>query len=51
MISKFECFFQGNSNNLRDMKNYTITLNTLLRKAAEQAGVHPIHIDAYSTAM
>lgn len=30
------------------MKNYTITLNTLLRKAAEQAGVHPIHIDAYS---
>lgn len=33
---------------LRDMKDYTITLNTLLRKSAEQAGVHPIHIDAYS---
>ncbi|MCD7838324.1 MAG: helix-turn-helix domain-containing protein [Clostridiales bacterium] len=33
---------------LRDQKDYTITLNTLLRKSAEQAGVHPIHIDAYS---
>ncbi|MCD8188909.1 MAG: helix-turn-helix domain-containing protein, partial [Clostridiales bacterium] len=36
------------SNQLRDQKDYTITLNTLLRKSAEQAGVHPIHIDAYS---
>lgn len=35
-------------NNLRDVKDYTITLNTLLRKAAEKAGVHPIHIDSYS---
>ena len=48
--SKFETWLlpQRTTNNLRDMKNYTITLNTLLRKAAEQAGVHPIHIDAYS---
>ncbi|MCD8050778.1 MAG: helix-turn-helix domain-containing protein [Clostridiales bacterium] len=36
------------SDALRDQKDYTITLNTLLRKSAEQAGVHPIHIDAYS---
>ncbi len=33
---------------LRDMKDYTITLNTLLRKAAERADVHPIHIDSHS---
>lgn len=50
LISKFETWLlpQRTTNNLRDMKNYTITLNTLLRKAAEQAGVHPILIDAYS---
>lgn len=33
---------------LRDYKNLCITLNTLLRKAAEQSGVHPIEIDAFS---
>lgn len=33
---------------LRDMKDYTITFNTLLRKSAEMAGVHPIHIDSHS---
>lgn len=36
------------SNNLRDKKDLTITLNTLMRKAAELAGVHPIHIDSFS---
>lgn len=36
------------ANMLRDRKDYTITLNTLLRKAAEQGGVHPIHIDSLS---
>ncbi len=35
-------------NELRNNKNYTITLNTLLRKTAERAGVHPIHIDGLS---
>lgn len=35
-------------NELRNSKNYTITLNTLLRKTAERAGVHPIHIDGLS---
>ncbi|MCC8065846.1 MAG: AraC family transcriptional regulator, partial [Clostridiales bacterium] len=33
---------------LRDQMDYCITLNTLLRKAAELAGVHPIHIDSLS---
>ncbi len=34
---------------LRNAKNYSIIMNTLLRKAAEQGGVHPIHIDKLST--
>ena len=33
---------------LRDKKDLGITLNTLLRKAAERAGVHPFYIDAFS---
>ena len=36
------------NNELRDAKDYSITLNTLLRKATERAGVHPIHIDSIS---
>lgn len=36
------------TNEVRDRKDYLITLNTLLRKTVEQAGVHPIHIDAVS---
>lgn len=34
---------------LRSYKNYTIILNTLLRKAAELGAVHPYHIDAISS--
>lgn len=34
---------------LRNSKNYCIIMNTLLRKAAEQGGVHPVHIDVEST--
>lgn len=41
-------FPQRLTNKLRDGKDYAITLNTLLRKTVEQAGVHPIHIDAVS---
>ncbi|MFG6369869.1 MAG: helix-turn-helix transcriptional regulator [Lachnospiraceae bacterium] len=33
---------------LRDCKDYTIAFNTLFRKKAEEAGVHPIHIDLCS---
>lgn len=48
--AKFRTFVlpQRLPDRVRDLKDYTITLNTLLRKSAEQAGVHPIHIDAYS---
>ena len=30
-------------------QNYTIILNTILRKAAENSGVHPLYIDYYSS--
>ena len=33
---------------IRNTKNYTIILNTLLRKAVEQGGVHPLYIDRLS---
>lgn len=33
----------------RNAKNYLIILNTLMRKAVEQSGVHPIHIDRLSS--
>lgn len=35
---------------LRDKKDLGISLNTLLRKTAEDAGVHPFYIDALSNA-
>lgn len=34
---------------LRNAKNYGIIMNTLLRKAAERGGVHPIHLDRVSS--
>ena len=34
---------------LRNRMNYLIILNTLLRKAAEQGSVHPLHIDRLSS--
>lgn len=34
---------------VRNMKNYAIIMNTLLRKAAEQGGVHPIYLDSVSS--
>ena len=34
---------------IRNMKNYSVILNTLLRKAVEQGGVHPLHIDSVSS--
>lgn len=34
---------------LRNSKNYCIIMNTLLRKAAERGGVHPIHLDRISS--
>ena len=34
---------------LRNNKNYCIIMNTLLRKAAESGGVHPLYIDRVSS--
>ena len=34
---------------LRNVKNYGIIMNTLLRKAAEQGGVHPLYLDKMSS--
>jgi len=36
---------------LRNLKNYGVVLNTLLRKAAEQGDVHPLYIDKLSSSM
>ncbi len=35
---------------VRNIKNYCIIMNTLLRKAAEHGGVHPLHLDSVSSA-
>lgn len=37
------------SDSLRNRKNYLIILNTLLRKAAGQGGVHPLHLHRTSS--
>ena len=34
---------------VRNLKNYAIIMNTLLRKAAEQGGVHPLYLDGMSS--
>ncbi|MBQ7921148.1 MAG: helix-turn-helix transcriptional regulator [Clostridia bacterium] len=34
---------------LRNVKNYGIIMNTLLRKAAENGGVHPVYLDRTSS--
>ena len=42
-------FQQRAADPLRNLKNYCIIMNTLLRKAAESGGVHPIYIDSVSS--
>lgn len=42
-------FEQRMADPLRNVKNYCIICNTLLRKAAEQGGVHPLHVDRISS--
>lgn len=37
------------TDSLRNLKNYAIITNTLLRKAAQDGGVHPIYIDSLSS--
>ncbi len=57
-LHKAEAFLSGFSSlalesrvpdRLRNTKNYCIILNTLLRKAAENGGVHPVHLDSVSS--
>lgn len=57
-VHKAELIFSGFSNltvesrlsdPVRNLKNYCIIMNTLLRKAAEKGGVHPLHIDRVSS--
>ncbi len=44
-------FFEARANTpLRNAQNYAIIMNTLLRKAAESGGVHPVHLDRTSSA-
>lgn len=38
-----------NTDPVRNLKNYSIIMNTLLRKAAEQGGVHPVYLDSVSS--
>ncbi|UJF15535.1 AraC family transcriptional regulator [Jeotgalibaca sp. MA1X17-3] len=37
------------TDSIRNLKNYMIILNTILRKAAEEGFVHPLHIDRVSS--
>lgn len=37
------------SDPVRNMKNYCIICNTLMRKAAQQGGVHPMYLDTVSS--
>lgn len=39
---------QRHADPLRNMRNYCIICNTLLRKAAQKGGVHPLHLDRIS---
>lgn len=47
--SSEDFFEQRISDPLRNQKNYCIICNTLMRKAAEKGGVHPLHLDSVSS--
>lgn len=55
MEEQLRAFFSANlferrtQDVLRNAKNYGIIMNTLLRKAAERGGVHPIYLDRTSS--
>jgi len=50
LLSSFSAisFEKRVADGLRNLKNYCIIMNTLLRKAAEQGGVHPVELDRSS---
>lgn len=45
-IHRFE---KRTNDSVRNMQNYCIIMNTLMRKAAEYGGVHPFHLNSIST--
>ena len=51
MMSSFSslAFERRLPDELRNLKNYCIILNTLLRKAAQSGGVHPLYLDRISS--
>jgi YesN/AraC family two-component response regulator len=51
MISRFSTLAveRRAADELRNVKNYTVICNTLLRKAAEKGGVHPVYLDSTSS--
>lgn len=51
LLPAFEAmpFEMRSSSPLRNAKNYSIIMNTLLRKAAESGGVHPVYLDRVSS--
>lgn len=58
LVHKAEMLITNNENHgmeeriadpVRNIKNYSIILNTLLRKGAESGAVHPLHIDSISS--
>ncbi len=51
LLSTFSTFHfeQRIADPLRNAKNYCIIMNTLLRKAAQQGGVHPVYLDSVSS--
>lgn len=42
-------FEQRTADPVRNVKNYMIIINTLMRKAAEKGGVHPVYLDSVSS--
>lgn len=50
MLSNFSrAALENRTEPIRNIKNYSIILNTLMRKATEQGGVHPVYIDRLSS--
>lgn len=51
MVSNFSqlSFEQRMGDPVRNIQNYSIICNTILRKAAEQGGVHPVYLDSVSS--
>lgn len=51
LLSAFSdrAFEKRTSDLLRNAKNYGVIMNTLLRKAAESGGVHPVYLDRVSS--